>query len=89
MTGQGAVSNPIPSGAQAPTIPLSGTLAPTTAVIGSANATVLGSVLCPGFVGLLQVNIVVPEIAAGDQTVVVAIGGSASNSAVISIASAH
>ncbi len=86
MTGQGAVSNPIPTGAPALGSPFSEALATTTATIGGANAEVLFSGLAPGFVGLLQANIRIPNVAAGDQTLVVTIGGLASNSALIIVA---
>lgn len=81
----GAVSNPIPSGAPALGSPLSLTLASTTATIGGANAEVLFSGLAPGFVGLLQVNIRIPNVAAGNQPLVVTIGRVASNSALINV----
>ena len=41
MTGQGEVSNPIPTGAPALASPLSETLATTTATIGGTNASML------------------------------------------------
>ncbi len=87
MTGQGAVSNPVPTGAPALGSPLSRALAATTATIGSASAEVFFSGLAPGFVGLLQVNIRVPNVAAGDQPLVVTIGAAASKSALITVAS--
>lgn len=87
MTGQGAVSNPPPDGAPALGSPLSQTVATTTATIGGTNGEVIFSGLAPGFVGLLQVNIQIPNVAAGDQPLVVTIGGSASNSALITVAS--
>jgi uncharacterized protein (TIGR03437 family) len=53
------------SGAPALGSPLSEALATTTATIGGTNADVLFSDLAPGFVGLLQANIRVPNVAAG------------------------
>jgi uncharacterized protein (TIGR03437 family) len=87
MTGQGAVSNPIPSGAPALGNPLSETVATTTATIGGASAEVLFSGLAPSFVGLLQANIRIPNVAAGDRALLVTIGGAASQSALITVAS--
>ena len=86
MTGQGAVSNPIASGAPALGSPLSMTLATTTATVGGTNAEVLFSGLAPGFVGLLQANVRIPNVAAGAQPLVVTIGGAPSNSALITVA---
>jgi len=87
MTGQGGVSNQPPDGAPALGSPLPETLVTTTATIGGANAAAVFSGLTPGFVGLLQVNIQIPNVAAGDQPLVVTIGGAASNSALITVAS--
>ena len=88
MTGQGAVSNSVTTGGSALGSPrLSEALATTTATIGSTNAEVQFSGLAPGFVGLLQVNILVPSVPAGDQPLVVTIGGKASNSALITVTS--
>jgi len=85
MTGQGAVSNPPPDGATALGSPVSQTAATTTATIGGTNAQVLFSGLTPSLVGVLQVNIQIPTVAAGDQPLVVTIGGVASNSALITV----
>jgi uncharacterized protein (TIGR03437 family) len=61
------------------------TLALTTATIGGVPATVSFSGLAPGFVGLGQVNLLVPNVPAGDQQVIVTIGGVASNPALIAV----
>jgi minor extracellular serine protease Vpr len=54
--------------------------------IGGANAAVSFSGLAPGFVGLYQVNAVVPAgLASGNQSVVISVGGSSSNSALLPI----
>ena len=50
-------------------------------MIGGTNAEVSFSGLAPGFVGLLQANIRIPNVAAGDRRLVVTIGGAASPSA--------
>jgi len=85
LTGQGGVDRPVASGAAAPIGPLSNTLAQTTATIGGVPATVSFSGLAPGFVGLCQVNLLVPNVPAGDQQVIVTIGGVASNPAIITV----
>jgi adhesin/invasin len=54
--------------------------------MGGVNAPVSFSGLAPGFVGLYQVNAEVPAgLASGNQPVVITIGGSASNSALLPI----
>ena len=54
--------------------------------IGGAKAQVSFSGLAPGFVGLYQVNAVIPSgLAGGNQPVVVTVGGSSSNSALLPI----
>jgi uncharacterized protein (TIGR03437 family) len=85
MTGQGAVDNPVATGAPASGNPLSQARLPVTAAIGGRTAEVLFAGLTPGFVGLLQVNLRVPLLSSGDYPVVVTIGGVASNSAVITV----
>jgi uncharacterized protein (TIGR03437 family) len=66
---------------------LSQTVATTTVKIGGTNATVFYSGLAPDFVGLMQLNVQVPTVAAGDQPMVVTIGGAVSNSELITVAS--
>jgi uncharacterized protein (TIGR03437 family) len=48
---------------------------------------VLFSGLAPGYVGLLQLNVQIPNVAPGDHPLVVTIGGVASNSTLITVAS--
>jgi len=84
-TGQGLVNNPIATGAAAPAMFLNTTVAPTTATIGGQPATVLYSGLAPGFVGLAQANIQVPDIAPGDHQVVLTVGDATSNAAIIAV----
>jgi uncharacterized protein (TIGR03437 family) len=85
LTGQGQVDRLVASGAAAPIGPISNTLAQTTATIGGVPAPVSFSGLAPGWVGLGQVNLQVPNLPAGDQPVIVTIGGVASNSAVVTV----
>jgi uncharacterized protein (TIGR03437 family) len=87
LTGSGAVSPAVTDGAPAPSSPLSKVTASSSAAIGSVSAQVSFAGLAPGFVGLLQVNIVVPaSLAQGDYPLAVTIGGQASNAATISVA---
>jgi uncharacterized protein (TIGR03437 family) len=54
--------------------------------IGAVKAKVSFSGLAPGFVGLYQVNAVVPAgLASGNQPVVITVGGAKSNSTLLPI----
>lgn len=86
LTGSGPVSPAVATGTIAPTSPLAVVASPTGATIGPASAQVAFAGLTPGFVGLLQMNIVVPStLSAGDYPLTVAINGEASNSATVSV----
>jgi uncharacterized protein (TIGR03437 family) len=61
VTGLGAVSPAIPTGNPAPLDVLSNALAPLTATLGGVPATVQFAGLAPGFIGLGQVNILIPQ----------------------------
>ncbi len=82
-TGLGVVSSPPADGAAANG---QSTVAMATVTIGGMNAAVSFSGLAPEFVGLYQVNAAVPAgLASGNQPVVITLGGSASNSALLPV----
>ncbi|MGD0297559.1 MAG: hypothetical protein ABSE86_10610 [Bryobacteraceae bacterium] len=82
-TGLGAVSSPPADGVAANG---QSTVAIPNVTIGGVNAKVSFSGLAPEFVGLYQVNAVVPPgLASGNQPVVITVGGSSSNSALLPI----
>jgi len=85
LTGQGLLDNPVATGAPATADPLSRPQLPVSATIGGQEVTVLFLGLSPGFIGLAQANLVVPDLPPGDYPVVITIGGSASNAAIITI----
>ncbi len=85
MTGQGAVDNPVATGAAAGSSPLSNSIAKVTATVGGQNAQVLFAGLTPGLVGVLQVDLQVPAVASGSQPLIVTIGGVPSNTLSVAI----
>ena len=86
-TGLGQVSPSVPTGAAAPLSPLSYTVNPVTLTIGGLQANVLFSGLTPQFVGLYQINAVVPSgISPGNQVpVVVAIAQQTSQPVTVAV----
>ncbi len=85
MTGQGALDRAIATGQPAPLSPTVNVLAKVTATIGGVDALVTFAGMAPTFVGLTQVNMVVPAVAGGDQPLRVTIGGTLSNSALLTV----
>lgn len=84
LTGLGAVDHPVPNGAAAPADPLS-RVPGVTASIAGQPASLLFAGLAPGFAGLYQVNVVVPQIAPGGYPLQISAGGAASNTATVNI----
>ena len=86
LTGSGPVTNPAKDGIPAPTAPLSSASTAYSAKIGSAAAAVSFLGLTPGFIGLVQANIVVPTgLAPGTYPLSITIDGQTSNSATIAV----
>jgi len=88
-TGLGAVTNTPQTGAAAPQSPLSIVMQMTqpTATVGGVAAFVSFAGLAPGYIGVYQVNVQVPQgVAGGDAVpVVLSAGGTASNTVTISV----
>jgi uncharacterized protein (TIGR03437 family) len=53
------------------------------ATVAGITATLDYVGLTPGFIGLYQANVVIPKVAAGDHNLIITVGGTASNAAVI------
>jgi uncharacterized protein (TIGR03437 family) len=85
LTGLGAVNPPGVTGVAAPASPLSMVNGLVTATIGGISASVRFAGLAPGFAGLYQVNIVVPQMATGQYPLQISVGGVVSNAATVSI----
>ncbi len=86
VTGQGPIDTPIATGEAAPADPIALPLAAIRAQIGGQDAQVVFAGMAPGLAGLMQVNLVVPTTAAGQQPVVVKVGEVVSNQVMISVA---
>jgi uncharacterized protein (TIGR03437 family) len=86
-TGLGDVSNRPAPGAASPASPLATTLAMPEVTVGGAPAAVTFSGLAPGYAGLYQINVQVPDGAptGPDVPVVLTIGGVSSNTATIAV----
>jgi uncharacterized protein (TIGR03437 family) len=85
-TGLGAVSPQALTGRPAPSQPLSTTVAAPAVSIGGKPATVQFSGLAPGFAGLYQLNVSVPDGVLGEVVpVTIAVSGASSNIATIAI----
>ncbi len=86
LTGSGPVSPAQADGAPAPADSLVNMTSTYSAKIGSANAQVTFAGLAPGFIGLVQMNIVVPAtLTPGTYPLSVTAAGDTSNSANISV----
>jgi uncharacterized protein (TIGR03437 family) len=86
LTGQGVVDPPVTTGDIAPTSPFSLPIAPVVIKVGGVPAIVQFDGLAPGFVGLLQLNVLIPDVPPGELSFEANVGGVSDSSTVISIA---
>jgi uncharacterized protein (TIGR03437 family) len=86
VVGQGRVDPAVATGAAATGSPLSYPVAPVSATVGGRTATVAFAGLAPGMVGVLQVNLRVPEGVSGDVPVEITVGGATTPAAILSVA---
>jgi uncharacterized protein (TIGR03437 family) len=84
-TGLGAVNNFSSAGSAAPSSPLATTIQTPTVLMDGRSAQVTFSGLAPGFVGLYQINLVVPQGVGGDVLTTVNVGSTSSNPVVINV----
>jgi uncharacterized protein (TIGR03437 family) len=85
LTGQGGVSPRVDTGSAAPGDVLALPLGATVATLAGVPAKVLFSGLAPGFVGILQLNLQIPNVLPGEQTLQVTIGGVPGNPTRLSV----
>jgi uncharacterized protein (TIGR03437 family) len=88
MTGMGELNPPLGTGETAPSSPLSEVVGLVEATLGGQAATVAFAGATPGFVGLQQVNVVVPELAAGEHELVITVDGVEANRVTVSVSPA-
>ncbi len=86
LTGQGAVAPLVASGAPAPANPIARPVFPVTAALGGRPAEIIFVGLSPGSVGLFQINLRVPAIGTGAETLVVNVNGVPSNAGTVYVA---
>ena len=81
LTGIGPLDHPVTTGNAAPATVLSRATLPVHVTIGNFDTTVQFLGLTPGFIGLAQANLFVPNLSPGKYAIVISIGGIASNPA--------
>jgi uncharacterized protein (TIGR03437 family) len=86
LTGSGPLDHTVTDGAATPGSPLSSATSTTAATFGTVTAQVSFTGLTPGFVGLLQMNVVVPAtLSTQDYLLTLSIAGQKSNAATVSV----
>lgn len=85
LTGAGEVDNAVQTGVAAGSSPLSRHKGNVTATVNGTMAEIVFAGLTPDYIGLTQVNLRVPNIAAGTYPLVISVNGETSNQAMITV----
>jgi uncharacterized protein (TIGR03437 family) len=85
LTGSGQLDNPVASGTAAKADPISRARGVVTATINDVQAEVVFGGLTPEYVGLMQVNLKIPNLAPGSYPLVITVNGEKSNAAMITV----
>ena len=78
-TGLGATTPSVTAGTLTPTTQQYNVTHPPTVLIGGQGATVVGAALAPGYSGLYQLVVQVPQINDGDEPIVIQSGAGANS----------
>ncbi len=84
-TGQGAVDNPVATGAAASGSPPSQPMADVTATLAGQPIQISSIALAPHVAGVFEVSFQIPNLAPGDYPFTIAIGGVTGNSVLVSV----
>jgi len=79
LIGIGPLDNPVATGAAAPSTTLSSATSSAKALIGGFDTSIKFLGLTPGFVGLAQANLEIPNLSPGKYPIVLTVGGVDSN----------
>ena len=85
LTGAGRVDNSIATGGPAASDPLARPRGIVTATVDNQPADVVFAGMTPGFVGLAQVNLRIPNLLPGDYPLVITVNGEKSNAAMVTV----
>ena len=85
LLGQGPTDIPVVTGQSSPGNPIAHATQRVSAALGGRTADIQFAGLSPGGVGLFQINLRIPVLASGDSALVVTIGGTSSNSAMLMV----
>jgi uncharacterized protein (TIGR03437 family) len=85
LTGSGQLDNPVARGSAAGSDPLSRPRSVISAAVGGQPVEIAFAGMAPGFVGLTQVNLKIPNLLPGDYPLVVTINGETSNASTITV----
>jgi uncharacterized protein (TIGR03437 family) len=85
LTGSGQLDNPVASGTAAKADPISRPRGVVTATINDVHTEVAFGGLTPEYVGLMQVNLKIPNLAPGSYPLVITVNGEKSNAAMITV----
>ena len=86
-SGLGDLNPPVATGQAAPASPLAKVVGSVGVTIGGRPATVAFAGATPGYVGLMQVNVMVPALAPGEHEMVLSVDGVEANRVMVSVGS--